>query len=172
MKLSLPILATLAFCMTFCAQGFAQLRDPGVYAPTSSGPMRLSQLPMPAQRTTSWASMVFGDDRLSLRYTWAGANSFTTVSEHRPTLRVNLGYLPDRGLNAIQIVKLEQKGDYRKSALRWRQDVPAEFQGGVAVGVSRGIDGELLVQPSADLAPGEYMLSLGALGAQYDFSVR
>jgi hypothetical protein len=176
MKLRLPILTTLIFSFTFsapfCAQGQAQLRDPGVYATTSSGPLRLAELPMPGQRTTSWARTIFGDDRLSLHYTWEGGSSFATVSERRPTFRVNLGYLPSRGLNAIQIVKLEQSGNYRKSELRWNHDIPAEFRGAVAVGYSRGIDGEILVQPSADLAPGEYMLSLGALGTQYDFSVR
>jgi hypothetical protein len=168
----LPILSTIIFFLPFCAQGQVQLRDPGVYAPTSSGPSRLAELPMPGQRTTSWGRVIFGDDRLSLHYTWEGGNSFTTVSERRPTFRVNLGYLPDRGLNAIQIVKLEQRGNYRKSELRWNHDIPAEFRGAVAVGYSRGIDGEILVQPSADLAPGEYMLSLGPLGTQYDFSVR
>jgi len=107
-----------------------------------------------------------------MHYMWAGGTSYATVSDRRPTFRINLGLLPDRALYAIQVVKLEQKGDYREASMRFSHDLPAEFQGGVGVGVSRGIEGELLVQPSADLAPGEYMLSLGALGTHYDFSVR
>src|SRR5271170_355291 len=116
MKRSLPILATVAFCMIFCAQSFAQLRDPGVYAPTSSGPLRLSELPMPGQKASSWVLQALGDDRLKLHYMWAGGTSYATVSERRPTFRINLSYLPDRALYAIQIVKLEQKGDYREAS--------------------------------------------------------
>jgi hypothetical protein len=158
--------------LTFSAQSWAQLRDPGVYTPGPSGPLRLAELPIPGQRTMSWGHWAADDTRLEMHYTWDGATSHAQVFSRRPTFRVNLGYMPDRGLRIIQIVKLEQKATRRTSELRLSHDLPTEFRGGVAVALTRGMDGEILVQPEADLIPGEYMLSLGALATQYDFSVR
>jgi hypothetical protein len=158
--------------LTLSVQSWAQSRDAGVYAPTASGPIRLAELPLPGQKTMSWGQWAADDNKWELQYIWDGATSHAALSEHRPTIRVNLGYMPDRSLYIIQIVKLEQKSTYRKTELRLSHDVPTEFRGAVAVGLSRGIDGEILVQPQADLTPGEYMLSLGPLSLQYDFSVR
>jgi len=163
------------FTLAFSTQSWAQLPHPdaaGVYCFTAGGPLRLSRLPMPGLQTQGLGEWLTGEDRFALRYTWDGASSRAQVSEHRPTFRVNLGYTPDRGLQIVQIVKLEQKSSYRKTELRFERGLPMEFLGGVAIDLTRGSDGELLVRPEGDLAAGEYMLSLGPLALQYDFSVR
>jgi len=163
------------FTLAFSTQSWAQPAHPdaaGVYCLTASGPVWLSRLPMPGLQTQTLGEWLAGEDRFALHYTWDGASSRAQVSERRPTIKVNLGYKPDRGLQIVQIVKLEQKSSHRKTDLRLERGLPTEFLGGVAIDLTRGVDGELLVRPEADLAPGEYMLSLGPLAMQYDFSVR
>ena len=83
------------------APSWAQLRNPGVYASSASGPLRLAELPIPGLSTMSWGQWSADDTRLEMHYTWDGASSHVQVSERRPTFRVNLGYLPDRGLRII-----------------------------------------------------------------------
>jgi len=122
--------------------------------------------------TQSFGEWLVGNDGFALYYTWDGASSQALVPEHRPTFRINLNYMPDRGLRIIQIVKLHQSSSSRRTGLRLAQSLPTEFLDGVAIDLSRGLNGELLVRPEADLSPGEYMLSLGPLAMQYDFSVR
>jgi hypothetical protein len=168
----MPRLLMVIFAVMFSTQSWAQLLGPGVYWTTASGPVRLTELPMPGVRTSSWGLWVSDDTRFIVDYTWEGASAHAQVTERRPAFRVNLAYLPDRALRNLQIVKLEQRSSVRKTGVRWPSDSEGEFRDPVAIAVSRGPDGELTVRPDADLAPGEYMLSLGVLVTQYDFSVR
>ena len=167
-----PLPSFLIALLAVSAPGWSQLPNPGVYCATPAGLLQLSQLPLPGVRTLSWGEWLASDNRFAMHYTWDGATSHAQISEHRPTFRVNLAYQPDRSLRIVQIVKLEQKDSYRKTQLRIGHDVPTQFRAGVAVSLTRGMDGEILVQPDADLSPGEYLLSLGPLVSQYDFSVR
>jgi hypothetical protein len=164
--------ALFVLAVIFSAQGWAQLLSPGVYCTTASGPLRLAELPIPGVRTMSWGQWAADDTRPTVHYTWEGASAPALVSDRRPALRVNLGYLPDRSLRSLQIVKLDQKTSHRNTELRVHGELPTEFKGAVPIAVSRGLDGELIVRPDTDLSPGEYMLSLGPLVSQYDFSVR
>src|SRR5271165_474867 len=158
--------------LVFSVNNWAQLLGPGVYCITASGPVRLHALPIPAQSTESFAEFLAADDRFVLQYRWDAATSPVQIAERRPTFRINEGYSPDRALQIVQIVKLEQKGSSRAAALHLGHDLPTQFRDGVLISLSRGPDGDLQVRPEADLAPGEYMLSLGPQSMQYDFSVR
>ncbi len=129
-------------------------------------------MPIPAQSTENWGEFLGADDRFVLHYTWDAATSPVQIGERRPTCRINQGYTPDRALQIVQIVKLDQKSSSRSAGLHLGHDLPTQFHDGVAVALSRLPDGQLEVRPEADLAPGEYMLSLGPLSMQYDFSVR
>jgi len=132
------------------------------------------EAPSPSFRTQGDTAWFFDPiNRSQIWYEYLGSASPIQFTEHKPVFHANLGYMPDRDLRLVQIIRLKQKTDRREARLSWSTgDMLARFSGTVPVMLAQAADGVFTITPQSDLEKGEYLLSFGRMMMKYDFGVR